>query len=160
MGFPPWSARAAPPPRSAPGRRSGSTAPRAPSPCFPTRRVVRTEYTRPLDRLSRADEPECGGKSSNLGELLAAEIPVPPGFGIATAAYLAFVHDAGLEDRISSALAGVTAGDVDAIGRASHAISEAMRFAPVPQAVREEIADGYAQLGDDPPPVAVRSSAG
>jgi phosphoenolpyruvate synthase/pyruvate phosphate dikinase len=121
--------------------------------------VERTQYTRPLDRLSRADEPEFGGKSANLGELLAAEIPVPPGFGIATAAYLAFVHDAGLEDRISSALAGVTAGDVDAIGRASHAISEAMRFAPVPQAVREEIADGYAQLGDDPPPVAVRSSA-
>jgi pyruvate, water dikinase len=117
------------------------------------------EYTRPLDRLSRADEPQFGGKSANLGELLAADIPVPPGFALSTAAFHAFVRDAGLEERISTALVGVAAGDVDGIGRASHAISEAMRFAPVPQTVQEEIAEGYAQLGDDSPPVAVRSSA-
>ena len=116
-------------------------------------------YTWPFDWLSRADKPQFGGKSANLGELLAAEIPVPPGFAISTAAFLAFVHDAGLEERISSALAGVAAGDVDGIGRASHAISEAMRFAPVPEVVREEIEAGYAQLGEDAPPVAVRSSA-
>ena len=117
------------------------------------------EFARPLDRLSRGDEPQFGGKSANLGELLAAEIPVPPGFALSTAAFHAFVHDAGLQERIASALSGVTAGDVDAIGRASHAISEAMRFAPVPEAVRAEIAEHYAELGPDSPPVAVRSSA-
>src|SRR5947208_11984195 len=116
-------------------------------------------YTRPLQGLSRADEPRFGGKSANLGELLTAQIPVPPGFAISTAAFHAFVRDAGLEHRISSALAGVSAGDVDAIGRASHAISEAMRFAPVPDAVRSQVAEQYTQLGDDDPPVAVRSSA-
>ncbi len=117
------------------------------------------QFIRPLDRLSRGDEPQFGGKSANLGELLAAEIPVPPGFALSTDAFHAFVHDVGLQDRIASALAGVTAGDLDAIGHASHAISEAMRFAPVPRAVREEIAEGYAALGEDSPPVAVRSSA-
>ena len=117
------------------------------------------EYIRPLERLARADEPGFGGKSANLGELLAAEIPVPPGFAISTDAFHAFVREAGLGDRIARALAGVSAGDVDAIGRASHAISEAMRFAPVPEAVRAEIAEQYAHLGDDSPPVAVRSSA-
>ena len=45
------------------------------------------------------------------------------------------------------------------IGRASHAIAEAMRAAPVPEAVRDEIAERYAALGEDSPPVAVRSSA-
>ncbi|MBV8219995.1 MAG: PEP/pyruvate-binding domain-containing protein, partial [Solirubrobacterales bacterium] len=104
-------------------------------------------------------EPSFGGKSANLGELLMADIPVPPGFAISTEAFHAFVHDAGLEDRISSALAGVSPGDVDAVGRASHAISEAMRFAPVPAAVRDEIAEYYTHLGEDSPPVAVRSSA-
>jgi pyruvate, water dikinase len=118
-----------------------------------------TGYIRPLQRLSRDDEPSFGGKSANLGELLAAEIPVPPGFAISTEAFRAFVHDAGLEDRIASALAGVSPGDVDAVGRASHAISEAMRFAPVPAAVRDQIAEHYASLGEDSPPVAVRSSA-
>jgi pyruvate,water dikinase len=116
-------------------------------------------YTCGLDRLSRYDEPRFGGKSANLGELLAAEIPVPPGFALSTEAFHAFVHDAGLEGRISSALAGLPTGDVDAIGRASHAISEAMRFAPVPEAVRREVAEHYASLGEASPPVAVRSSA-
>jgi pyruvate,water dikinase len=114
------------------------------------------EYIRPLDRLSRSDEPRFGGKSANLGELLAAEIPVPPGFAISTAAFGAFVRESGLEGRISGALAGVSAGDV-------HAISEAMRVAPVPAAVREEVERHYAQIGHaagvDSAPVAVRSSA-
>jgi pyruvate, water dikinase len=122
-----------------------------------------TDYIRPLQRLSRSDEPSFGGKSANLGELLTAEIPVPPGFAISTAAFEAFVHEAGLHDRIASALGGLTAGDVDAIGRASHSISEAMRFAPVPDDVRVEIEQHYAQIGqaagEDSPPVAVRSSA-
>jgi pyruvate, water dikinase len=115
-------------------------------------------YTRSLDRLTRSDEPQFGGKSANLGELLAAEIPVPAGFAISIAAFHAFVDEAGLQDRISSAVAGVSPGDLDTIGRASHAISEAMRFAPVPDALREEVAAQYARLGDSPP-VAVRSSA-
>jgi pyruvate,water dikinase len=120
---------------------------------------VDAQFARPLDRLSRGDERQFGGKSANLGELLAAEIPVPPGFALSTAAFQAFVHDAGLQERIDSALSGVTAGDVDGIGHASHAISEAMRFAPVPDAVRTEVAEHYAHLGQDSPPVAVRSSA-
>jgi pyruvate, water dikinase len=120
---------------------------------------VAAQFVRPLDQLSRTDEPRFGGKSANLGELLAAEIPVPPGFALSTDAFHAFVREAGLADRIASALAGVSAGDVDAIGRASHAISEAMRSAAVPEAVREEVTEHYAQLGHDQPPVAVRSSA-
>ena len=116
-------------------------------------------YTRPLERLTRHDEPRFGGKSANLGELLAADIPVPPGFAISTDAFKAFVREAGLVGTIEGALARVTAGDVDSIGAASHAISEAMRFAPVPEAVRDEVSENYAQLGADTSPVAVRSSA-
>jgi pyruvate,water dikinase len=121
------------------------------------------EYIRPLQRLSRSDEPRYGGKSANLGALLSADIPVPPGFAISTSAFAAFLRDAGLEGRIAGALSGLPAGDIDAIGRASHAISEAMRFAPVPEVVRVEIEQHYAQIGEaagvDSPPVAVRSSA-
>jgi pyruvate,water dikinase len=119
---------------------------------------VTVEYTRPLDRLSRSDEPGFGGKSANLGELLAAEIPVPPGFAIATAAYEAFVRDTGLRGTIHDALAGAAGGDVDAVAAASRTIGDAMRAASVPDGVREEVAERYAQLGDGAP-VAVRSSA-
>ena len=39
-------------------------------------------YTRPLADLRSADEAGFGGKSASLGELIAGEIPVPPGFAL------------------------------------------------------------------------------
>ena len=51
------------------------------------------QYTRPLAELRRADEARFGGKSASLGELLAAGIPVPPGFALSTSAMRAPVHD-------------------------------------------------------------------
>jgi pyruvate,water dikinase len=121
------------------------------------------EHSRALQALRRADEPLFGGKSTGLGELLAGEIPVPPGFALSTSAFRQFVDEAGLHERISGAMAHVSVGDVDAIGAASHAISEAMRSAPVPDAVRDQIGTRYAELAEASatlaPPVAVRSSA-
>jgi pyruvate, water dikinase len=53
-------------------------------------------HSSPLQALSRADEPRFGAKSANLGELLAADIPVPPGFAIA----------AGADESVFSEIAG------------------------------------------------------
>ncbi len=120
-------------------------------------------YTRPLSALRSTDAPQLGGKSTSLGELLSAGIPVPPGFAISVDAFHAFLMQSRLSDRVRDAVAHITVGDLDAISAASHSISEAMRFAPIPEAVREEIATRYGDLadgvGDREPPVAVRSSA-
>jgi phosphoenolpyruvate synthase/pyruvate phosphate dikinase len=43
-------------------------------------------YLAPLEALRGTDEPRFGGKSANLGELLAAGIPAPGGFAIAAGA--------------------------------------------------------------------------
>ena len=115
------------------------------------------ELTRALAGLRAADGTAFGGKSSALGELIAAGIPVPPGFAVSTAGYQAFVAGAGLEPMIASAMSGLEPGDVDAVGAVSHRIGEAMRSAPIPSSVRDEVAERYAGLGE--PPVAVRSSA-
>ena len=45
-----------------------------------------TELARPLAELRSADEGSFGGKSASLGELLAAGIPVPPGFAVPASA--------------------------------------------------------------------------
>jgi pyruvate, water dikinase len=118
-------------------------------------------YTRGLAELRQADADAFGGKSANLGELLAAKIPVPPGFALSADAYRAFVEETGLSGAIAAALARARTDDVDALTAASKAIDEAMRFAPLPDAVRSELAHGYRELagGDEDPPVAVRSSA-
>ncbi len=68
---------------------------------------------------------------------------MPPGFAISTAAYEAFVREAGLEETIAAA---------------SPATGDAMRAAPMPDEVRAQVSEQYARLGDDVP-VAVRSSA-
>ena len=114
-------------------------------------------HTRRLDELRQVDNGSFGGKSSTLGELIAGGIPVPPGFAVSTSAFSAFVDEAGLAGKVANELARVSPADVESVGAASHAISEAMRFAPVPDAVRDEVAQRYAELGE--PPVAVRSSA-
>jgi pyruvate,water dikinase len=51
-------------------------------------------HTRPLADLRAADEPLFGGKSASLGELIAAGIPVPPGFAASTAADVQEIADA------------------------------------------------------------------
>jgi phosphoenolpyruvate synthase/pyruvate phosphate dikinase len=109
-----------------------------------------TAYTRPLAELRATDAGEFGGKSANLGELLAAEVPVPSGFAVGAAAYRDFVQVTGIEGTIASAL---THAEDDA----SKTIGEAMRFAPLPDSVRDELAAAYRAMGK--PPVAVRSSA-
>src|SRR3954468_5168553 len=43
-------------------------------------------HSRPLTELRAADAALFGGKSAGLGELMAAGIPVPPGFALSSAA--------------------------------------------------------------------------
>ena len=115
-------------------------------------------HTRPLAELRREDSALFGGKSSTLGELIAGGLPVPPGFAVSTSAFRSFVEEAGLAGMIASEVARMSPNDVDSVGAASQAISQAMRFAPVPDAVRDEVSRRYGELGAEPP-VAVRSSA-
>ena len=121
------------------------------------------DYTRTLAELRRADAAEFGGKSANLGELLAAEIPVPPGFAVSAQAFRTFVEETGLEGMIAAAISRASTGDVEVISAASKTIGEVMRFAPLPGAVRADIHRRYEELaratGQERPAVAVRSSA-
>jgi pyruvate,water dikinase len=119
-------------------------------------------HVRPLEDLRRSDAAAFGGKSANLGELISAGIPVPPGFAVGAGAFREFVTETGLEGTIASAMARASTGRVEDGAAASKAIGEAMRFAPLPEGLRAELATCYESLahGDDrEPPVAVRSSA-
>ena len=114
-------------------------------------------HTVRLAELRAGDSAAFGGKSATLGELLAAEIPVPPGFAVSTSAYRAFVEHAGLRETIDAELAHVVLDDVGTIEQAADAIGAAMRAWPIPDALRGEITDRLAELGSQA--VAVRSSA-
>src|SRR5690242_18630306 len=49
------------------------------------------EFVLDLSRVGKDDLARAGGKGSNLGELIRAGFPVPPGFVVTTAAYDRFV---------------------------------------------------------------------
>lgn len=123
--------------------------------------------TRLLAELTAADTDAFGGKGSSLGELIAAGIPVPPGFAVSTAAYDAFVDEDGssgpLRERIGALLDGLDPTDVTAVHEASEQVALEMRRRPVPEALRAEVEERYAALAaaedKTAPAVAVRSSA-
>lgn len=116
-------------------------------------------HTRPLAELRRGDEPRFGGKSAGLGELIGSGITVPPGFALAAGAFEAFVAEAGLAPEVGRQLDGLDPADVGALRSASAAIVEALRSAPVPEAIADEVRGRYAALAGSDGPVAVRSSA-
>lgn len=98
-----------------------------------------------------------GGKGASLANLAAAGFPVPPGFQITTAAYREFVAENGLNGRIAAALRDVAPADPESLARVAATIQRAFADGAMPPAVREAIAQAYADLGR--PAVAVRSSA-
>ncbi len=89
--------------------------------------------------------PVVGGKAANLGELIRAGFPVPPGFCLTTAAYQQVAADA------------VDPGAQDT-GRLAEQARAAILAAPVPATVADAVDRAYRALGDGVP-VAVRSSA-
>jgi pyruvate,water dikinase len=98
-----------------------------------------------------------GGKAANLGELVNAGLPVPPGVCVTTAAYDLVAAGAALE-QVLAALAGARPDDVAALSDLAGRARAALLAAPVPTVVADAVTAGYARLGRDVP-VAVRSSA-
>src|SRR5262249_56734701 len=97
-----------------------------------------------------------GGKAVNLGELLRAGLPVPPGFVVTTDAYAGLISTAGIQAEIER-LASVPAEDVAALEAASGAVAALLAGAAIPEAVEAEVREAYSRMGN--PCVAVRSSA-
>ncbi|NEW48939.1 phosphoenolpyruvate synthase [Nocardia cyriacigeorgica] len=107
-------------------------------------------------RLTDADR--AGGKGANLGELVAAQLPVPPGFVVLRSCYdhIVLAGETGneLERLHNRALDSSDTVLRDLCGRMRELVSHAT-FDP---AVRNAVLDAYHALGDNIS-VAVRSSA-
>lgn len=115
------------------------------------------ELTRPLEQLGRADLPLAGGKGANLGAMLQAGLPVPPGFVVLTSAYRLFVQRAGIQAEIERLARGVDPERQEDLEAASARIRSLFQQHPVPPEAAGAIAAAYRALGGGP--VAVRSSA-
>ncbi|MBF6182276.1 phosphoenolpyruvate synthase [Nocardia otitidiscaviarum] len=123
------------------------------------------DYVAGLAELRLSDADRAGGKGANLGELVAARLPVPPGFVILKSCYEEVVtggpHGAELDALHKQALdaaLGATAADGRRLDELCRTMRERVLDTPIPAAVREAVTAAYHRLGDDTR-VAVRSSA-
>ena len=108
-------------------------------------------HTLPLARCSAEVADQVGGKAVGLGGLMAAGLPVPPGFAVTTHAYREALGERLAElDQLL-----VPSGSGPASPERLRALVEETRL---PTAVDEALVEAYLALGTDVP-VAVRSSA-
>src|SRR4051794_15119319 len=111
----------------------------------------------PLQGLDSKSLPRAGGKAANLGEMLRAGLPVPPGFALTTEAYQQFVAANNLQSEIERLARTARADDTEPRESASQAIGRLFTAGAMPKAIETAVSSAYAQMGR--PPVAVRSSA-
>jgi rifampicin phosphotransferase len=120
--------------------------------------TVAQEYVLSLGN-GRATLESVGGKGASLARLLQAGMPVPGGFHVTTAAYERFVAENDLESGIRAALEKVYASKPEALTNASEMIGDLFLRADLPEEVCGAISEAYADLDQEEPAVAVRSSA-
>lgn len=118
-----------------------------------------------LEELRKEDVPLVGGKNANLGEMLAAGIPVPPGFAVTAYAFKYFLEKTGLGPKIYEMLRKLDVDNTKELEETTKKIREMILNEPMPPEVENEIKTYYIELAKrlnmDPQTlrVAVRSSA-
>ena len=117
-----------------------------------------------FEQLRKEDVPIVGGKNANLGEMLSAGIPVPPGFAVTAYAYKKFLEETGLSEKIAQTLKEtIVKGEPQEYEEASKKIQKLIIESPMPKYIEEKIREAYRELnrrlGLENVRVAVRSSA-
>ena len=117
-------------------------------------------YVCGIASLRIGDTEDAGGKGANLGELVAAKLPVPPGFVLVRAGYLDSMQAGGVDAELSAlhreALTRVA--ESARLSELCHRMQNLVTKAGEAQAVCDQVLDAYHRLGADTV-VAVRSSA-
>ncbi|MDD3825523.1 MAG: PEP/pyruvate-binding domain-containing protein [Anaerolineae bacterium] len=108
--------------------------------------------------IGRQDVALAGGKGANLGDMVQAGLPVPPGFVITAPAYRLLIEKVGLCSRIDELLEGLDRTACDALQAVEPRLRELFVHVPIPEELEREILEAYRRLGTEEP-VAVRSSA-
>jgi phosphohistidine swiveling domain-containing protein len=127
---------------------------------------MRAPYIRWFQEIDQKSVHLVGGKGANLGEMVRAGMPVPPGFCVTARAYFDFLTSTGLMHSIQDLVGGAgryRSGDIDAL---SSEIRNMIRSATVPDEIGQGLIASYRELGSRlgfdegaSVPVAVRSSA-
>lgn len=118
-----------------------------------------------FEELGKNDIPIVGGKNANLGEMIQATIPVPPGFAITAQAYKKFINETHIDQEIYRIITETItdADDPKLYEKASKKIRKLIEATEVSEEITDAIRNAYKELTkrvqSSNVPVAVRSSA-
>ena len=118
-----------------------------------------------FEELNKEDVPLVGGKCANLGEMINAGIPVPPGFAVSAYTYKKFIEETGIAEKIYDILDETITDPKDPkqYEEASKKIRALIESTPIPDYIEKAIVEAYRELckktGVKDVYVAVRSSA-
>jgi rifampicin phosphotransferase len=125
----------------------------------PQNREIQADIVLPFTAINLSSLPIVGGKAANLGEMIQAGLPVPPGFCVTTTAY-ALVAEGSQIEPILVELSRTEANDTARLSKLAKSARAILLAAPIPTRIEEAIIEAYRILGDgEYIPVAVRSSA-
>lgn len=117
-------------------------------------------YVEDIAKLGMPDAEEAGGKGANMGEMVKAQLPVPPGFVVLRDSYLASMTAGGVADELNAAHREAMLHSLD--GARFDEMCARMKAlvlkAGMADDVRDRILSSYRAMGPDCY-VAVRSSA-
>ncbi len=125
-----------------------------------------SEYILQLNQLGMNDLARVGGKNASLGEMIThlseLGVSVPGGFATTSQAFIDFLNQTGLDDKINKKLSKLDVDDVNALAKAGKKIRKWVMKTPFQPHLEEEVRKAYAAMEEEigaESSVAVRSSA-
>ena len=127
---------------------------------------MNNEFIRRLDEVTISDIGLVGGKNASIGEMIqnlsAANVRVPGGFAVTSAAFDFFLRENKLEEAINKKIETLNVDDVEQLKDCGSFIRGLILDSPVPDVLSETIEQAYNQMSEEINgefSVAVRSSA-
>lgn len=121
------------------------------------------KYILPFSSISHQDIHLVGGKNAYLGDMTQRLSPkgikIPTGFAITTNAFLQFLTNNQLTEKIKTTLSNLDITNLNKLSEASKYIRDLILSAELPSDVIAEVISEYKKLADKKYQVAVRSSA-
>ncbi|AKB50720.1 Phosphoenolpyruvate synthase [Methanosarcina barkeri str. Wiesmoor] len=115
-------------------------------------------YVMHFNEVDRTNLPDVGGKGANLGEMVKAGFPVPPGFCITTSAYCDFIAASNEMNKFFDFLDQLKLDQPDEISKLGKLIRNHLLTIPISQTIKFSILDAWKIVGEEKA-YAVRSSA-
>ncbi len=127
------------------------------------KKLDKTNFVFPLERLSQESVDDVGGKAANLGEVFnRVNLPVPQGFAVTAYACQHFMEHNNLADLVDSKLRHLDVNDTESLMKVSDKIRSMILEAELPIDLERAIIQAFGELRQKLGPdirISVRSSA-